>query len=668
MDTSRAINVLLLVAIIVRCSWWARDSFQAHRHLSRKDEQSDLEASADSPEADTAGRFRHETNSRQRLERCNASILNALLGDAAAAETQHRYLQKGFVVPNRDLLRNGLAFRDLAAALQVVPAVTMDRANDGSTTGSLHEPGTELVHNTKYGDHLLMTLRLLVPSSGEPGVVDFSTFQRAWHRWQLGVKPEDRGKAATIALKNLERGLEGRHAATLVGDIGATPRLPVLVAVFVLDLCHDLERSPVSGKTLHHTLASGEDRLSRAAQEITMTTHDRAEALVAAEFLARVTFRLAFQDTMLLPTTEWHPLDRPTVPSLVWRAVRAVRKVMGDIPFLRRAIIDTERLCIRQQRRAPLGGELGGVRQLDPENDLLDLGMHHTERLPTPQSDSRQRELFGLSGGLSAALPAVLYLAWKYEKHPTAALTANTLLGGNSAGRGVIVGMLLGARNGATTSVPPGWLAQLRSAPEVVQSLGAFDVGRLATAETSKLRYSPCPNALCSPGHTSSEAVTSADVQIAASAVAGGWVQDANMAQREVMVQLNLTNAGVTGLPICPHGKLWLLWEAGGFARGRFRDLGDGDTDNLADRCLRPRQSTQFTLNVTTGEPEALRPGRQHMVGLLEVVRPLSSLNERRLMHPGAGNLVHAVLVRGNPPEACEHFSAKVGRFELPST
>jgi len=668
MDASRAINVLVFLAILIRASWWAHDFLQAHLDLDQKARQKEKEGSAHDAPAGGLHETRPSRSVSQYLRRCNESVIDALLGDAAAAGTQHRYLQSGFAVSSPAMLKNGLAFQDLAAALQVVPAATVEQIIEDSSEGDLDKFTMEPVRGTKYGDHLLMTLRLLLPGNGKLGILDFSAFQRAWHQWQLGVRPEDRGTAATIALKNLERGLEGRQAATLVGDIGATPRLPVLVAVFALDACYDIRRSQAN-KALQPLLAAGEERLSRAAREITMTTHDRAEALVASEFLARVIFRLVFQDVLLLPTAaEWHPLDRPTVPSVLWRAVRAVRKAMGDIPFLRRVIIDTERLCMRQQRRAPLGGELGGVRQLDPQNDLLDLGMHHTQRLPTPQSDSRQRELFGLSGGLSAALPAVLYLAWKYERHPAAALTANTLLGGNSAGRGVILGALLGARNGGAAQIPAGWFAQLRSRPEVLQALRALNDDRLTGASASKLQYNPCLPSLCSPDRTSSEATTSGDVKIFASAVAGGWMNDGDATQRYVNVQLNVSNAGVTGLPICPHGKLWILWEAGGFARGRFRGVGDGPgIQDVAERCLGPHQWTQFEVNITTGEPEALRPGRQHMVGLLEVLRPLRGPRGRqRLTHPGVGNLVHAVVSRGQPPEACEHFAAKLGRFEIP--
>ncbi len=71
---------------------------------------------------------------------------------------------------------------------------------------------------------------------------------------------------------------------------------------------------------------------------------------------------------------------------------------------------------------------------MNPATDLQDLGETLTSFLPTPQSDAadRPRSLYGLGGGLNAAVPAALYLAWKYERHLPAALTANALVGGGN--------------------------------------------------------------------------------------------------------------------------------------------------------------------------------------------------------------------------------------------
>jgi ADP-ribosylglycohydrolase len=46
------------------------------------------------------------------------------------------------------------------------------------------------------------------------------------------------------------------------------------------------------------------------------------------------------------------------------------------------------------------------------------------------------------------SIPAVVYLALKYHKDPENALIVNTNLGGDNAGRGAILGALLGASYG----------------------------------------------------------------------------------------------------------------------------------------------------------------------------------------------------------------------------
>lgn len=653
-------NVLLFLVVFARVAWWGLQPWWNASRFSTNVKLEPVYASAEAEVLSGDDRL-----AKAALQRCNASVLTALLGDAAAAGTHHQYLHGGFKAEER--LLSGAAFRDLASASSVLP---QSPDNDRSGwNGALENVG----YGTTYGQHLLMVLALLLPGSGA-GSFDFASFQSAWHSWQLQVSPEHRGKAAEIALKNLERGLAYRQAATLVGDIGATPRIPGLVAAFVREGSRQLLRVHTgSSQALLETI---EDDLALAAQEITMVTHDRPEALAVAEFLSRIAFRLAFREELLPPTPLWirHGLDRPTAPSLLWRAVSAVRRKVG-LPFLHQAVLDAEALCGRQQRRAPLGGELGWASRLEPQSDHEDLGGHHTRRLPTPQSDDRQRELFGLSGGLSAALPAILYLAWKYEQHPAAALSANALLGGNSAGRGLVLGMLLGMRS---SHDPPGpWLKQLRSAAETSEMLGSLSVDRLQLPSAPSLRYSPCPASHCGTESERSDVTTSRDVRI------GVAVSDAGILERDrhIAVHINVSNTGATGLPICPHGRLWILWEAGGFARGRFRDLGEAiradGAAHVADHCLSPREWATFVVDVTSGDPEALRPGPQHIVGLLEVVRPLrvwesgvqpeegnSAASSRGSR--GAGNPIQAVVAQAGGVEACEHFSAKVGRVKLP--
>ena len=61
---------------------------------------------------------------------------------------------------------------------------------------------------------------------------------------------------------------------------------------------------------------------------------------------------------------------------------------------------------------------------------------------------------------LEDAVPAVIYLALKYHHHPETALIVNTNLGGDNAGRGSVLGALLGAAHGIY-KFPDRWLKGL---------------------------------------------------------------------------------------------------------------------------------------------------------------------------------------------------------------
>lgn len=62
------------------------------------------------------------------------------------------------------------------------------------------------------------------------------------------------------------------------------------------------------------------------------------------------------------------------------------------------------------------------------------------------------------------AVPAIAYLAMKYHDDPAQGLIANTNLGGDNAGRGAVLGALLGAANGRG-GFPKAWIKGLRHPP-----------------------------------------------------------------------------------------------------------------------------------------------------------------------------------------------------------
>ena len=62
------------------------------------------------------------------------------------------------------------------------------------------------------------------------------------------------------------------------------------------------------------------------------------------------------------------------------------------------------------------------------------------------------------------AVPATIYLALKYHHDVARGLIANTNLGGDNAGRGAVLGALLGAANGHR-AFPEPWIKGLRHSP-----------------------------------------------------------------------------------------------------------------------------------------------------------------------------------------------------------
>jgi ADP-ribosylglycohydrolase len=69
-----------------------------------------------------------------------------------------------------------------------------------------------------------------------------------------------------------------------------------------------------------------------------------------------------------------------------------------------------------------------------------------------------------------AAFPAVIHLIGKYESDLARALVENVMAGGDSAGRGLIVGMVLGAYCGRT-AIPAHWISELKAGDRIAECL-----------------------------------------------------------------------------------------------------------------------------------------------------------------------------------------------------
>ncbi len=76
------------------------------------------------------------------------------------------------------------------------------------------------------------------------------------------------------------------------------------------------------------------------------------------------------------------------------------------------------------------------------------------------------------------AVPATIYLALKYQSSPEDGIIANTMCGGDNAGRGAVLGALLGALNGMQ-GWPDEWLDGLLHPPPDIQQILPGDDGPL---------------------------------------------------------------------------------------------------------------------------------------------------------------------------------------------
>ncbi len=81
---------------------------------------------------------------------------------------------------------------------------------------------------------------------------------------------------------------------------------------------------------------------------------------------------------------------------------------------------------------------------------------------------------FGRSCHIDEAMPGVIHLIARYERDLPACLTQNVMAGGDSAARGMLAGMVCGARL-EPDDIPQAWLAGLRARAAIESELRAID-------------------------------------------------------------------------------------------------------------------------------------------------------------------------------------------------
>jgi ADP-ribosylglycohydrolase len=161
----------------------------------------------------------------------------------------------------------------------------------------------------------------------------------------------------------------------------------------------------------------GEDRqnLVKAARQQTAMTHDNPTTLAGAEFIA---------------ITAWGVLQR-----------------MSPITAMENALEE-------------------GVADIDLDNRIR-------AGLDSAGKDTRTViKKFGQMCGIAAALPGAIHLIATYENDLETALIENVMAGGDSAARGLVVGMILGAHLGRQ-AIPEEWLTDMVNFKHVSELLSS---------------------------------------------------------------------------------------------------------------------------------------------------------------------------------------------------
>ncbi len=141
-------------------------------------------------------------------------------------------------------------------------------------------------------------------------------------------------------------------------------------------------------------------------------------------------------------------------------AARTQTRMTHDHPRVVEAAEFFARVAIRVQRGESPAGAVEMERRRLGDSLLASWAEMGLRMADTPPVEAIGR--FGRSCHVPEAFPAVVYLIARFEGNLKEALVENVMAGGDSAARGMLVGMVLGAQAGLE-GIPEGWMTGLKA-------------------------------------------------------------------------------------------------------------------------------------------------------------------------------------------------------------
>lgn len=180
-----------------------------------------------------------------------------------------------------------------------------------------------------------------------------------------------------------------------------------------------------------------EERLVKEAVDTVFISHQHADPIGAAEFLTRAIFRIIYSDMELenALTSAAEKTNNPLVTKWLNDAIAKVAEANNPNSKL-----------FHEEFRDDLA--------ITTMSRLWDVGKSEPIKI-------------GKASPTEGALPSAIYFALKYKDNFEAALIANANVGGDSAARGIVIGMLLGASKSWFLDPSHRWMKGLNALPRV---------------------------------------------------------------------------------------------------------------------------------------------------------------------------------------------------------
>jgi ADP-ribosylglycohydrolase len=318
------------------------------------------------------------------------------------------------------------------------------RDNNGIGWGTAnYHPGKKAGDLTDAGDIAIMLLEYVAKNK----TYDFDGFADYWYE-QIrngygscnfqsvgrdatecppGTKPGYINGASRRTLQALQQmgtaGVKGDKRKQIAADVNCLVSATHFLPLFLI--MHD------------------EPRLVESCVSTVYLSHKNRDPVKAAEFLARTLYRIIHLDYSL-------------------------EDALDDAAIATRDAFISDRLS---DAKAKVKESVDPSSPLSREQFVDDLALTSMARLW--EIGKSEPIKVGKASPTEGALPGSLYLAIKYQHSLSEALIANAGIGGDSAARGIVIGMLLGAIHGQE-GLPKVWLESLNSLPHVTSLFEAI--------------------------------------------------------------------------------------------------------------------------------------------------------------------------------------------------